>query len=114
MPAEDLAATLAAGLMRPADAEGSTRVCPHEPPAWWADYDLLCETVATLEAPCRLLSPRWPPAAVRRILEATGLTDVFAVNPTWKEAMNRARRQAVVTGRVAAAQCRSRISGPAH
>ena len=50
MPAEDLAATLAAGLMRPADAEGSTRACPHGPPAWWADYDLLYETVATLEA----------------------------------------------------------------
>jgi len=47
MPAEDLAATLAAGLMRPADAEGSTRACPHEPSAWWADYDLLYETVAT-------------------------------------------------------------------
>ena len=50
MPAEDLAATLAAGLMRPADAEGSTRACSHGPPAWWADYDLLYETVATLEA----------------------------------------------------------------
>lgn len=45
MPAEDLAATLAAGLMRPADAEGSTRACTHEPPAWWADYDLLYETL---------------------------------------------------------------------
>jgi hypothetical protein len=37
--------------MRPADAEGSTRACPHGPPAWWADHDLLYETVATLEAP---------------------------------------------------------------
>ena len=58
-----------------------------------------------------LAAPQQP---VRRILEATGLIDVFAVNPNMEEAMNRARRQAVVTGRVAAAQCRSRISGPAH
>ena len=58
-----------------------------------------------------LAAPQQP---VRRILEATGLIDVFAVNPNMEETMNRARRQAVVTGRVAAAQCRSRISGPAH
>lgn len=58
-----------------------------------------------------LAAPQQP---VRRILEATGLIDVFAVNPNMEEAMNRARRQAVVTGHVAAAQCRSRISGPAH
>jgi STAS domain len=51
-----------------------------------------------------LAAPQQP---VRRILEATGLIDVFAVNPNMEEAMNRARRQAVVTGRVAAAQCRS-------
>jgi anti-anti-sigma factor len=58
-----------------------------------------------------LAAPQQP---VRRILEATGLIDVFAVNPNMEETMNRARRQAMVTGRVAAAQCRSRISGPAH
>ena len=62
MPAADLAATLAAGLVRPADADGSTRTCGHAP-KWWDDYDLLNETVDMLVA--QLPSPQpastgWP------------------------------------------------------
>jgi hypothetical protein len=49
-PAEDLAATLKAGLMRPAEAEGSTQAPHHHRSAWWEDYDLLDETVNTLQS----------------------------------------------------------------
>jgi hypothetical protein len=79
MPAEDLAATLAAGLIRPVDAEGSTRACPHEPPAWWADYDLLYETVATLEA---LLPSPQPASVIALSVQAAGFAvNVLAVGP---------------------------------
>jgi hypothetical protein len=50
MPAGDLAATLAAGLMRPADTGGSTGACGHGPSAWWDEYELLDETVDALVA----------------------------------------------------------------
>ena len=49
-PAGDLAATLAAGLVRPADAKKSTRPLQHDRSARWEDYDLLNETVDTLES----------------------------------------------------------------
>ena len=50
MPAGNLAATLAAGLMRPADTHGSTGACEHGRSAWWDDYELLDETVDALVA----------------------------------------------------------------
>ncbi len=58
-PAEDLAATLAAGLVRPADAKESTPTPHHDWPKWWGDYDLLEETVDTL----RSLLPAPQPAS---------------------------------------------------
>jgi len=97
MPAEDLAATLAAGLIRPADAEGSTRACPHEPPAWWADYDLLYETVATLEA----LLPSPQPASTGCQLDGRATGDPERDRPAaraYRLAVGTITRAAFTTG----------------
>ncbi len=47
-PAEELAATLAAGLVRPADVEANARSARTNATGWWSDYDLLEETAGTL------------------------------------------------------------------
>jgi len=56
-----------------------------------------------------LAAPQQP---VRRILEANRVDRCLRGVSNVEEAMNRARRQAVVTGRVAAAQCRSGSPAP--
>jgi hypothetical protein len=49
-PAEDLAATLEAGLWHSGEAAAGIRTSQHDRSAWWDDYDLLRETADTLEA----------------------------------------------------------------
>jgi hypothetical protein len=58
-PAEKLAATLGAGLLRPGDAEESTQTSQYDPGAQWDSYDLLRETAETL----RSLLPSPQPAS---------------------------------------------------
>ena len=45
---EDLAATLSAALLRPADTKDGVRSSRPHTPAWWEDYELLHETVDML------------------------------------------------------------------
>jgi hypothetical protein len=46
--AEELAATLEAGLSRPTDSDDTANASRHDSRTWWEDYELLTETVDTL------------------------------------------------------------------